>query len=107
MCSLCGILGCDDHWTHAVDRPGVYTRTGDSRSRRAEAARRVAAANRVLSWRRVKLAEWERTSYVLTGATGASAVFDSFSHLWPEAEAVAGRAFDPLDDALIDWVSRP
>jgi hypothetical protein len=106
MCSLCGILGCDDHWTHAVKRPGVFTRNDDAVTRRAESARRVAAANRVLSWRRLKLAEWERTSYVVTSATGASSVFEAFSHLWPEAEAIAGREFDPLDDALIDWVSR-
>lgn len=106
MCSLCGILGCDDHWTHAVDRPGVFSRAGDRQSRRAESARRVAAANRVLSWRRLTLAEWQGTSYVVTGATGAASVFESFSHMWPEAEAIAGRDFDPLDDALIDWVAR-
>lgn len=106
MCSLCGILGCDDHWTHSVDRPGVFTRNTDRHSRRAEGARRVVAANRVLSFRRINLAEWQGTSFVVSNATGASTVFESFSHLWPEAEAVCGRDIDPLDDALIDWVQK-
>ena len=26
MCSLCGVLGSNEHWTDAVARPGVYTR---------------------------------------------------------------------------------
>ncbi|WP_371326945.1 hypothetical protein [Stappia sp. ES.058] len=87
-----------------MDRPGVYTRNTDRHSRRSEGARRVAAANRVLSFRRVKLDEWQGTSYVVSNATGASTVFESFSHLWPEAEALAGREIDPLDEALIAWV---
>ncbi|MGR3496158.1 hypothetical protein [Citreimonas sp.] len=66
----------------------------------------MAAANRVLSFRRIKLAEWQGTSFVVSNATGASTVFESFSHLWPEAEALCGRDIDPLDDALIDWVQK-
>lgn len=104
MCSLCGILGCDDHWTHSVARPGVFTRATDRHSRRSEGTRRVAAANRVLSFRRIKLEEWQGASFVVSNATGASSVFEAFSHLWPEAEALCSRDIDPLDDALIDWV---
>jgi len=106
MCSLCGILGCDDHWTSAVERPGVYTRNTDRQSRRADAARRIRAANRVLGYRRLSLAEWQGTSYVVSSPTGASTVFEALSHLWPEAEALAPRGFDPLDDDLIDWMAK-
>lgn len=105
MCSLCGILGCDDHWTNAVHRPGVYTRNANRQQRRADSARRIAAANRVLSFRRLSLAEWQGRSYVLSTATGATTVFDALSHLWPEADALASRGFDPLDPDLIDWVA--
>ena len=104
MCSLCGILGCDDHWTNAVGRPGVYTRNQNSQSRRAEAARRLRAANKVLSFRRLKLDAWQGRSYVLASPTGASTVFEALSHLWPEAEALSGRSFDPLDEELMTWV---
>lgn len=104
MCSLCGILGCDDHWTSAVDRPGVYSRNTDRQARRAEGARRLKAANRVLEYRRLKLSEWHGTSYVISSPTGASKVFDALSHLWPEAEALATRGFDPLDEGLISFM---
>jgi hypothetical protein len=105
MCSLCGILGCDDHWTNAVERPGVYTRNADRQQRRTESVRRVAAANRVLSFRRLSLAEWQGRSYVLSTATGATTIFDALSHLWPEAEALVTHGFDPLDPDLIAWMA--
>lgn len=104
MCSLCGILGCDDHWTNAIARPGVYTRNHDTQSRRAEQSRRIKAANAVLSFRRLKLDVWQGRSYVLNTATGGSSVFEALSHLWPEAEALAGRDFDPLDENLMSWM---
>lgn len=101
MCSLCGILGCDDHWSSAVRRPGVYSRNDDRLSRRREAARRLAIANKVLHTRRMKVEDFHGTSYVLRGATGATTVFEALAHLWPEAEALSGRPFDPLDPALL------
>lgn len=104
MCSLCGILGCDDHWTNAVHRPGVFSRNHDSRSRHTETIRRLKAANAVLSFRRLKLDVWQGRSYVVSSPTGASSVFEALSHLWPEAETLAGRDFDPLDERLIEWM---
>ncbi|SFA96079.1 hypothetical protein SAMN05421688_1885 [Poseidonocella pacifica] len=104
MCSLCGILGCDDHWTNAVARPGVYSHNTDRQARRAEGARRIAAANRVLSYRRLALSEWQGRSYLLCSPTGATSVFDALSHLWPEAETMATRGFDPLDEDMLDWM---
>jgi hypothetical protein len=102
MCSLCGILGCDDHWTSAIARPSVYTRNTDRLSRRREAANRIKLANVLLEPRRLKLAEWQGTSYVLSSPTGSTRVFESLAHLWPEAEAMAGHDFDPLDAAFLD-----
>ena len=84
----------------------MFTRNTDRHSRRTEGTRRVASANRVLSFRRIKLAEWQGTSCVVSNATGASTMFESFSHLWPEAESLCGRDIDPLDDALIDWMQK-
>ncbi len=104
MCSLCGILGCDDHWTNAVERPGVYSRNHDSQSRRTETARRLKAVNQIVSYRRLKLDVWQGRSYVVSSPTGASSVFEALSHLWPEAETLCGREFDPLDEGLITWM---
>jgi hypothetical protein len=103
MCSLCGILGCDDHWSHAVARDGVYTRNTDRLARRAEAARRAKVANAALAHLRLSFGDWQGRSYVLRSATGKTVLFDALGHLWPEAEALSGRVLDPLDP---DWLDR-
>ena len=36
MCSLCGVLGGNEHWADAVARPGVYTRNASAIERRRE-----------------------------------------------------------------------
>ncbi|WP_413203401.1 hypothetical protein [Rhodospirillum sp. A1_3_36] len=87
-------------------RPGVYSRNTDRLSRRTETDRRIASINRILGYRRLKLNLWGGTSHVLSSPTGATQVFEALSHLWPEAERLAGRAFDPLDPDLIDWMER-
>ena len=101
MCSLCGILGADDHWSSPVARSGVYSRNGEPLTRRREAAERRRIVNTVLATRHMKLDDWQGTSYVLSTATGQVKVFDALSHLWPEAEALAHVEFDPLDPILL------
>ncbi|MDB5613114.1 MAG: hypothetical protein JWQ22_767 [Devosia sp.] len=101
MCSLCGILGCDDHWSSALARDGVYSRNTDRLSRRREAAHRESVVNTILATRRMRMSDWHGRAYMLKTATGKSKVFDSLSHLWPEAEALSGTLFDPLDPLLL------
>ena len=96
MCSLCGILGVDDHWTDAVAREGVFTRNVGPTERRRERADRVRAANVVLAVWRLTLEDWQGTSYILRTATGRSELIDSLAHLWPVAGQLAGRPCDPL-----------
>ena len=101
MCSLCGILGGNEHWADAVARPGVYTRNIERIDRRRERANRVLAANRVLVAYALTLSDWQGSSYVLANRTGKSAVIEDLGHLWPAAERMIGRACDPLDPDLI------
>ena len=101
MCSLCGILGADDHWSSAVARPGTYSRNADRVGRSREAAERCRIVNKVLATRHMRLDDWQGSSYVLSTATGRSTVFEALSHLWPKAEALAGAEFDPLDPGLL------
>ncbi len=96
MCSLCGILGGNDHWTDAVPREGVFTRNVGPAERRRERANRVRTANVVLAVWRLTLEDWQGTCYILRTATGRSEVIDSLAHLWPMAEQLAGRPCDPL-----------
>lgn len=101
MCSLCGVLGGNEHWTDAVVRPGVFTRNVGSVDRRRERARRVAAANRMLAAFGMSLSDWQGASFVLATRTGKSEMIEDLGHLWPAAERLSGRICDPLDPGLI------
>jgi hypothetical protein len=101
MCSLCGVLGVETHFSDALPRPGVFGRAADPHRRRADRARRIEAANAMLAARRLTLSDWHGRAYLLSTATGATVLIASLAHLWPEAERLCGRAFDPLDDAFL------
>jgi hypothetical protein len=101
MCALCGVLGGSEHWTDAVQRPGVFTRNIDATQRRRERAGRVGCASRVLRHYGLTLSDWQGTSFVLSTATGKTEIVDNLTHLWASAEKLLGRPCDPLDPALI------
>jgi hypothetical protein len=106
MCALCGVLGGTEHWTDAVVRPGVFTRNTDAAARRRERMKRVAAANRVLAYYRMKLADWQGSAFVLSTPTGKTEIVDNLAHLWMAAERLVGRPCDPLDEELIAFMER-
>ena len=101
MCSLCGIIGGNEHWTDAAPRPGVYTRNVERFDRRRERTRRVSAANRALSAFGLSLSDWQGSSFLLATRTGKTEIIDDLGHLWPAAERLSGRPCDPLDPLLI------
>jgi len=106
MCALCGVLGGAEHWTDAVARPGVFTRNTDAVSRRRERMHRVTAANRILKYYRMNLADWQGSAFVLSTATGKTEIVDNLSHLWVAAERLIDRPCDPLDEELIALMER-
>jgi hypothetical protein len=101
MCSLCGVMGGNEHWTDAAARPGVFTRNVERLDRRRERTRRVSAANRVLAVFAMSLSDWQGSAFVLATRTGKSEMIEDLGHLWPAAERLSGRVCDPLDPALI------
>ncbi|KSV88202.1 hypothetical protein [Sinorhizobium sp. GL28] len=101
MCSLCGILGGNEHWADAVARPGVFTRNVERVDRRRERANRVRIANTMLARFGLTLADWQGASFVLSTRTGKSEIIEDLGHLWPAAERLCGRVCDPLDRAFI------
>ncbi|MCP1547997.1 MULTISPECIES: hypothetical protein [Methylorubrum] len=106
MCSLCGVLGIETHWTDAVARPGTYSRNDTARERRLERTRRIRLANRILSAHRLTLSDFQGRAYMLATATGKVEMIDTLAHLWPTAERLSGRAFDPLDEGLLAHMHR-
>jgi hypothetical protein len=101
MCSLCGVLGGNEHWADAFARPGVYTRNVERLDRRHERARRVVLANRVLSAFGISISDWQGSAFLLSTRTGKTEIVDDLGHLWPAAERLCGRPCDPLAPDLI------
>ncbi len=98
MCGLCGFLEAWTHWTDVA-------RAGSGPARQAR-LRRVLLANRVLSFYRLELADWQGTRYLLRNRTGATALVDHLGALWPAAEALLKRPCDPLDPELLAELQR-
>ncbi len=106
MCSLCGILGGNGHWSDAPARPGVYTRNAAPIDRRRERAKRVRIANHVLAPFGMALADWHGTSFLLSTRTGKTEIIPDLGHLWPAAERLIGRVCDPLALPVIERLER-
>lgn len=102
MCSLCGVLGGNEHWADAAARPGIFTRNADPAERRRERARRVRVANRVLDPFGMSLSDWQGSAFLLATRTGKTEIVDDLGHLWPAAERLAGRPCDPLALPVIE-----
>jgi hypothetical protein len=92
MCGLCGVLGVE-HWADRANPAGPTPRQAR--------LRRVTILNNVLSLYRVRVDDWQGTAMVVNGPTGRAEIADTLTDLWPKAEVVAGRLFDPLDPVLI------
>ncbi len=101
MCTLCGVLGGNDHWTDPVQREGVYVRGASPNDRRRERMIRIAQANSILRLWSLSLEDWQGSAYILRNKTGASEVIDNLAALWPLAEKMAGRPLDPLEPAIL------
>ncbi|MDQ0472174.1 hypothetical protein [Labrys wisconsinensis] len=106
MCSLCGVLGGNEHWADAVARPGVFTRNGDPLERRRERMNRVRIAREVLEPFGLTLSDWQGASFLLSTRTGKTEIIDDLGHLWPAAERLIGRACDPLALPVIEAMER-
>lgn len=106
MCSLCGVLGGNEHWADAVARPGVFTRNTDRLARRRERATRVRIAAAALAPFGITISDWQGASFLLATRTGKTEIIDDLGHLWPTAERLAGRPCDPLDPAVIAAMER-
>jgi hypothetical protein len=102
MCSLCGVLGGNEHWADAIMRPGVYSRNASVIERRRERANRVRIANRILTQFGMALSDWQGTAFLLSTRTGKTEIIADLGHLWPAAEKLAGRVCDPLAASLIE-----
>jgi len=99
MCGLCGLLGVV-HWTETSAHPDAFT--GDARRTiRAERSHRAAIVNTALAPLRMKVKDFQASSYILSSATGRSEIVDDIQAVWGAVERLRGAPLDPLDP---DWL---
>jgi hypothetical protein len=96
MCALCGVLGAERDWSASIT---------NSLPARQQRFLRIAQANRILSFFRLKLEDFQGVSYVLSSPTGRRDMISDFGQLWSVAETMTGRRIDPLDPAFLTWLS--
>jgi hypothetical protein len=102
MCGLCGVFLSESSWSDAT----VTSLADGGRTRRHERLHRVALVNRVLKLCSMKVADWNGTSYLLSGPTGQTSIVASVAGLWPVAEQLRRQTIDPLDERLIAALER-
>jgi hypothetical protein len=105
MCSLCGVLGAEDHWTDASARPDVFGGR-ETRTRWQERFERIALANSILRHYGLTLRDFRGQNYVLRSATGREVLVPNLVGMWSAAETLAGRPCDPLDPDLVAALER-
>jgi hypothetical protein len=91
MCALCNVL-MSSHWAEK----------GDSRRERILRTRFL---QRLVAHFGLELVEWAGSVYVLSDRKGNSSVVQDIGTLWVTAQALAGRPLDPLEPALLEWLS--
>jgi|ERR1700741_3483820 hypothetical protein len=96
MCGLCGLLGAESDWSTSI---------ATALPARQQRFVRIALANRILSFFRLRLEDFQGVSYILTSPTGRHEIVSDFGQVWRVAESLIGRPIDPLDPALLAWLS--
>lgn len=106
MCALCGVLAAEQHWSDPASRPSVFDSRRFPPTRRQERLGRIALANRVLAFYRLKLTDWQGQRFMLANQTGQTEMVEHLIALWPTAQLLAKRPCDPLDPDLVDYLGQ-
>jgi hypothetical protein len=92
MCGVCGTLGGEEHWSSGAGRIGGEA----ALTRRAERAHRISVVNAALHPLRVRVSDWQGSSFLVAAATGKQQVVDSLPHIWAAVQEMTGRSVDVL-----------
>lgn len=101
MCGFCGLVGGAEHWSEMRQTPQQKDDSLSQGSRQRERLHRTALLNRVTRHYGVQVQDWAGTSWILSHATGETAVIDQLALLWPTVERLAKTRCDPLSPSLL------
>jgi hypothetical protein len=101
MCALCGVLGGKGHWSDTASAPEAFAGRTELQTRSRERQARVRILNSAVKHYGIAVKDWSGTAYLLTGATGRTAIVDTLGDLWGAVERISGRKLDPLDEKYL------
>ena len=73
---------------------------------RNERARRVALVNTILAPLRVRVSDWQASSYIVSSSTGRREIVPDIQAVWTAVEKLTGRPLDPLDPDYLTALGR-
>ncbi|MCR9213671.1 MAG: hypothetical protein NXI13_08130 [Proteobacteria bacterium] len=100
MCGLCGLMGIE-HWTETSANSEAFI-SDTNRSIRNERAHRVELINRALGPLKMRVRDFQASSYTLTSATGRTEIVHDIQSLWVAVENISACPVDPLDPDYLD-----
>ncbi|WP_136660535.1 hypothetical protein [Nitratireductor sp. XY-223] len=104
MCGLCGLLGIV-HWAEISAHRQAFGGDGTP-TPRSERIERTRLVNAALRPRRMKVGDFQATSYVVSSPTGRQEVVDDLQAVWSAVERLSGRPIDPLDEGYLRDLAR-
>jgi hypothetical protein len=97
MCSFCGSLGGDTHWSDSAP---------DSAERQRERLVRERLTTAILAHYGVRLKAADGDAYALTGKVPAAERAAHLVAMWPLVDRLSGALCDPLDPTLLALLDR-
>jgi hypothetical protein len=100
MCGFCGLVGGAEHWGEFAGSAlqGEASAPGE---RQRERLHRAALLDRIARHYGVRVQDWSGSSWLLSHATGETAVIERLADFWPVVERMARRPCDPLSPDLL------
>src|SRR2546430_17297792 len=94
MCSLCGGLEQEQHWTDRLEGTGAEAE-GPAAWRQSRQAQ-VGLANRILSQHGLAVRDWDAHTFVLSNRTGQSELVSRLAAVWGTPGRLGRRPRGPL-----------
>ena len=101
MCGFCALMPGAEHWSEVGSAAPAQGDPSSQGSRQRDRLHRIALLNRITRHYGIAVRDWAGTSWIVSHATGETAVIDRLADLWPTVERLARRRCDPLSPALI------
>ncbi|EAJ0057958.1 hypothetical protein CK590_08775 [Campylobacter jejuni] len=106
MCVLCGEMVSSFHWSDiSFKEQNELISVGEQQKERLQARlKKVKILNRILSFYRLNLKEWQGSKYILSNLRGGSIIVNDLGDLWAKVYELEKISPDTLDIKLLHFL---